>query len=713
MMGSGEIPNIEVPTLDTFVSLRITTRVEEEEKLPQPDRVLTSEKALEIARASGRAVLILGDAGSGKTTLLKYYVMSCLSGERYRDLGFTEPPLPILLQLRQLGEKGTTLKGLPVHLSQSTSNHEPISEECFRSWLDRPTTLVMLDGLDEICNVEQRQKVCRWIDRAVQTYKRCSFVITSRRTGYRRADKIQLACHPVELQVEDFTQEQQAEFLRRWFLQAYLNRPYTGAENRRSLWEQSLREGAVERANTIIEQLTKPDNKAIQELTRTPLILQIVAILWKDRKHLPKARSDLYRNALNYLLFDREAEKAIDSDNESLKPRLSADESLRVLRPVCLWMQEKKQSDEVGKKAFHSQARTKLKSIAGDMDGQTYCQDLCDRTGLIAECGTDHYMFCHKSFREYLAGVQLATVRAKRPERIAAIVEHFGDDWWDECLRFMMAEADDKLFDHFMKALFKSTHMVAPNDRQKELLRVLMSEVKEVSTDALKAHLLDRTGQISDEQKTVILRDCLRPMGRRSPHPHRQALSVVRQFAEEGTGSAVAVAREIVAEDMGEDMLEQVSSVGSLRNPLELNAEYIFIQGPGRPFVCKATNKEESPSDLHVAKYPVTNKHYRRFVRYLDAQEPELTDLLPLDRFRAVLSRDKETDAFLGSDETQGRASFQSRYDDHKDFKGDDQPVVGVSWYAARAYCLWLTELERTVKSDESTVYRLPNDAEW
>ena len=39
-------------------------------------------------------------------------------------------------------------------------------------------------------------------------------------------------------------------------------------------------------------------------------------------------------------------------------------------------------------------------------------------------------------------------------------------------------------------------------------------------------------------------------------------------------------------------------------------------------------------------------------------------------------------------------------------FSHPDQPVVGVSWYEARAYCDWLTTL--TERS-----YRLPTEAEW
>ena len=49
-------------------------------------------------------------------------------------------------------------------------------------------------------------------------------------------------------------------------------------------------------------------------------------------------------------------------------------------------------------------------------------------------------------------------------------------------------------------------------------------------------------------------------------------------------------------------------------------------------------------------------------------------------------------------------------------FKGPSQPVVGVNWYEANAYCGWLTEQMRHVASTSQapgTCVRLPTEAEW
>ena len=54
---------------------------------------------------------------------------------------------------------------------------------------------------------------------------------------------------------------------------------------------------------------------------------------------------------------------------------------------------------------------------------------------------------------------------------------------------------------------------------------------------------------------------------------------------------------------------------------------------------------------------------------------------------------------------------FCSDSADDKRFNKDEQPVVGISWYAARSYCLWLSLIESGGANDH--LYRLPTEIEW
>jgi len=61
------------------------------------------------------------------------------------------------------------------------------------------------------------------------------------------------------------------------------------------------------------------------------------------------------------------------------------------------------------------------------------------------------------------------------------------------------------------------------------------------------------------------------------------------------------------------------------------------------------------------------------------------------------------------------RDEHRSRLADDKRFNGDDQPVMGVSWFGAMAYCEWLMERqkEKSKGQKESMIYRLPTEQEW
>jgi len=71
---------------------------------------------------------------------------------------------------------------------------------------------------------------------------------------------------------------------------------------------------------------------------------------------------------------------------------------------------------------------------------------------------------------------------------------------------------------------------------------------------------------------------------------------------------------------------------------------------------------------------------------------------------------------YLGSHEPiQWANILRSIYDDDKRFNGDDQPVVGVTWFAAQAYCQWLDEQQKAKDKEQKAnlVFRLPNEEEW
>ena len=75
-------------------------------------------------------------------------------------------------------------------------------------------------------------------------------------------------------------------------------------------------------------------------------------------------------------------------------------------------------------------------------------------------------------------------------------------------------------------------------------------------------------------------------------------------------------------------------------------------------------------------------------------------------------------------EESEAREVFAKQYGDRphdrpafwtdERYSGPNQPVVGVNWYEANAYCGWLTEQMAHLPSQEAKAHvRLPTEAEW
>lgn len=337
MIGSPDIPNLPVHLLDTFVSLRISqtwrsnARFDLKEELGQQERErdFTPEQIMQRAFSNRRMLLIIGDPGSGKTTLMKYYAMCCMSPDHFKKLSFDEPPLPLYFPLRQIHSDGVQIASLPKNLAQWAKEHTlPIDEKWFDNQLSQRQTLVLLDGLDEISDLELRRRVCEWIDNAAAGFSKAKFVATSRWTGYRKSDRIELGFPHLRADVRDFSPDQQEEFLQKWFCAALLEEQRDDGIDRQE-WKDKQKQLGLKRAQDVIDFLHEDKNKSVQELAAVPMLLQIIAVVWKEREVLPRGRAELYRIALKYLLDYRDRRRKLD-------PLLAAEQALRILCPVSL-----------------------------------------------------------------------------------------------------------------------------------------------------------------------------------------------------------------------------------------------------------------------------------------------------------------------------------------------------------------------------------------
>ena len=696
--------SVSVTLADTFVPLRLSDTLRNETRFmpgssynsQRNDGIRSPEEVLRIAfKKKYRKLLVVGEPGSGKTTLLYYYALLCLDTKPLERRGFRLPKLLFYLPLRELTKTGETFALLPANLWAFSERHShAIGEEVFFDWLHSTTTLVLLDGLDEISDIAERIKVCGWIDNAVISFPKAYFIVSSRPTGCRKVDNIELKPEPVRVDIMDFTHDQQKIFLHRWFEAAFLEATAPFAD-KTTEWIKSQKEKAREKAEAIIAFLTEEENKSLQSLAGIPLLLQLMALLWKNKEYLPTSRVELYSKALHYILDDRERQI-------NKRPLLAAEQALAVLMPVSLWMQEELKMDEVGKETMHQQMQVELIKHSDSPKPLLFCKNLVDRAGLLVEYGEREYLFRHKSFREYLAAVQLVkniehhqvdSLDKKmngEGKYIRELVAHFGEAWWKEPICFFAAQASAVTFNAFLEILFESPVSRDFSQVQQDLLERVMQEGTKEEPGALYAKLLD-PATTANRQRYLF--KCLQIS------QHQAAGDVVRQFIEQN-----------LAKD--DDIRRRAADFTVTGVVDRQGAPYVLIEGGS--FVYSVKKKQRTVPDLHVARYTVTNQLYRRFIAYLEGNDAHFATILPLERYKEHLSiMAKSIRGFRrylkGKDNL--ATLFRSSYDADRKFNGDEQPVVGVTWYAARAYCLWLSLLESN--GGNAGLYRLPTEVEW
>ncbi len=706
MLGLPGVESIKVNLNDdTFVPLRLSgsqvggkekSNPEGREHILYPDQIM---RQAFHDRRSLRMLLVIGDPGAGKTTLLKYYALCALEDDHYTRLGFTKPVNVFYLPLRELvRDKDGDYKSLPANLANwAKKHHQTIAADVFTDWLNNGSSLVLLDGLDEISNTAERKEVCKWIDFACAGFSKAYYVVTSRATGYNKEEGIELESDYERADVQDFTQEQQERFLRNWFTAAFLKEPCAEGYDEAG-WQVKQTKVADQRTQTIVAHLKAEKNKGLRQLAAIPMILQIMAILWKDREYMPESRAELYDAALNYLLEFRDKRR-------NIKPLLSAIDARQVLAPVSLWMQSTLNKDEAPRADMHITMKGWLDTLNTPEpipSAESFCDYLVKRAGLLVDSAGREYLFRHKSFREYLAGIQL---KEDRPyDQLNMLVTHFGEDWWEEPIRFFFSSVDANIFDCFIEKLFNSPHSEAWTPKQQLLLQTIIEEAKGLKVDSLCKKLLEPATTAPCQR--VIL-DCLKTIGK------PLALEDLVDFREKKLAKnkdVIGRTDEVIRALGGQ--IEEIEAekpvfgtTRSILNSNEYDAEYILI--PGGSYIYSETGKQEPVDDLYVAKYPVTNKLYRSFIAALEGASELKEKLYEIAEKKTWDQGFKE---YLKGGKDDLAALFRSRYDEDRKFGGDDQAVVGISWYAARAYCLWQSQQESKGKVD---IYRLPTEIEW
>ena len=385
-------------------------------RLPQSDLVSHGDErwALKdfLDRSGLVVVVIIGPPGSGKTTLLRQTAgqVSLRRSGKGRNI-------PILLHLREHSAKIIVSPEVGLaDLLRSTLRGLVISEPegWFEERLRAGECVVLLDGLDEVGQPEERAKISAWTERQIRRYPRNAYVVTSRPLGYISAP----LTNAITLQIAPFTTEQIERFVRGWYLAA--ERHATGVD------DQFVRTRAIISADDLLSRIR--ETPALQNLAVNPLFLTMIALVHRYRGALPGSLADLCAEICQVLLWQRQEAK-------NLPPGLTSQRKEAIVRELAFIMMREKVVTLERAKIMAVIQRMQL-HLPTDVTPDNVLKEV-EFSGLLIESERGYYRFTNLILQEYLAS---AYIRDKGLVKILA--KSVDDPWWRQTILMYITRAN-------------------------------------------------------------------------------------------------------------------------------------------------------------------------------------------------------------------------------------------------------------------------------
>ncbi|NJS16846.1 MAG: NACHT domain-containing protein [Nostocaceae cyanobacterium CSU_2_110] len=254
-----------------------------------------------------RTMLILGEAGSGKTIALLEIARESISDAK-QD---TSLPIPVVLNLSSwAGEKQQ--KPLADWLVQELNRIYQFTEKQCKSWVENQQLLLLLDGLDEVKETKREACIIA-INQFLRENERTEMVVCCRIKDYNNiSEKLQ-------------------------FQSAVFYKPLTPEQIERYFHD-------AEEELSAVNELRK-NEKAIQKLLKSPLILNIVTVAYKN-KHEEELSHKNSKEERRYHLYDNYIHRRLEEEKEQssdYEPSYSKEQSLHWLNWLAQKMTNKSQ----------------------------------------------------------------------------------------------------------------------------------------------------------------------------------------------------------------------------------------------------------------------------------------------------------------------------------------------------------------------------------
>jgi energy-coupling factor transporter ATP-binding protein EcfA2 len=636
--------------------------------------------------AQQRQFVLLGDPGSGKSTLTqRLAALLAVAGaeeaallhdlgeegraaldDLLTALGGWRLPLRVVLSRwaqrltdEQLAAPACTADLLIECLrllGQTTVGLTESQERTLKTRLEAnpPTLLLLLDGLDEVSDEARRRFLLAAIGDFHQAYPQVPLIVTCRVRPYRAWQESGAALPLPVFALAPLTPPVIERFLGRWHAELV----------RAGLYEAPI----ADQAQTwLARTLRDPARRELQEMARTPLLLTMMTSV-NYRHGLPDSRAKLYDRFVHQLLYEWERRKQTDPGQPAGLDRLLRaagvdDNKLNhALNGLAFAVHAQRLGDDTVDIAGGDLQQALLALHPGPRPAAAgwaveVLDLIADRSGLLHRvdtAGVGVYKFSYGIFQEYLAARWLAT----GSDYVRKFRDKIDQEAWRESLLlaigFQVAVQNPPVYDAALIVIDELWHEEGLDEAARWRRWLLLGE----------AYI-----------------QLLTPQGAQLSSLAASAQRMNRTIPPDLT-----------------TLLQNPAAPPATRLAAGLLLADLALDPPGLDDWVTINAARSLGDEFRMGRYPVTNAQFRRFVDdggYAPANET---------RWWSTEGR-KWKEQYNWT---------QPRYWNDPHCNRRTQPVVGVSWYEAEAYCVWLTaQLREQGEIKETEEIRLPTRQEW
>ena len=348
----------------------------------------TSRKVLD----DHKNIFVYGEPGSGKTSYLQWIALKCSEGILLQEY------VPIFVEIRQFAT--TNRGGTLFSFFENMFERWGFSASETRRILEFGRAVFIFDGLDETPDSE-RDRIEIMIEALLRDYDKCRYILSSRLAVhfpfFGTFQKVIVA--PLH------AKQHIPEFVRRWFSQP-------GKQ--------------IEMAQLMLEKLQSKQYQGIRELSRRPVLLKLLCIVFEVDGDFPTRRVDIFRSGISEMTRP----KANLETYISSIPRLQEHHIYNILCRVASYffvdlkvqiLFETRDVERIIQSYFQEVHGINRDEVPGD----TILNRIEQSNGLLVRWAQNFCAFSHLTYQEFFTAAHLVNTST-----YTDVYQHLYDSRW-------------------------------------------------------------------------------------------------------------------------------------------------------------------------------------------------------------------------------------------------------------------------------------------